>query len=510
MSADLGLPGTPAVGRSPVLLVRRRSGLLVKVADVLQDNVFVVLVLSAVAALQVALSRSEIASDAWYTLLGGRTVAHSGLPHHEVLTVLAHGRRWVDQQWLGHLVLYGLWDAGGWPLATLSIVAMFTGALALCATSARSLGASERSTSLILLACFLVGVPNTALRAQVVAYPLFSLVLLLLLADERRPSRRVFLVFPLLVLWANVHGSIVVGAALVALRGATIVLSVSRRRAPAAAFKRAAILVLAPWACVLASPYALELPGYYHRTLANPTFGRIVVEWTPSTIRNEPIFYAALLLAAWLGLGRGRALGAFGRLALAFTAVGGLLAIRNIVWFALVGAAVLPRALDAAWPPRRTGRHRRLNLVLVASAFLGLSITAAATAAHGHSWFEHGFPGRAAATVAAATETDPNAKVFANDRYADWLLFKQPRLRGKIAYDIRFELFNGRELQGIYDFTLQRGPHWRRIARGYSILVLDPVQQRGVLDFYRHRLHAEPLYRDRDVAVVKLPTGAAP
>jgi hypothetical protein len=83
-------------------------------------------------------------------------------------------------------------------------------------------------------------------------------------------------------------------------------------------------------------------------------------------------------------------------------------------------------------------------------------------------------------------------------------------LRGKIAYDIRFELFNGRELQGIYDFTLQRGPHWRRIARGYSILVLDPVQQRGVLDFYRHRLHAEPLYRDRDVAVVKLPTGAAP
>jgi hypothetical protein len=270
------------------------------------------------------------------------------------------------------------------------------------------------------------------------------------------------------------------------------------------------VLVIAPWACVLASPYALELPGYYHRTLANPKFGQIVFEWTPSTIRNEPIFYAALLLAAWLALGHGRALSAFSRLALALTAIGGLLAIRNIVWFALVGAAVLPRALDAAWTPRRTPRHRRLNLALAGMAVAGLSITAAATASHGRAWFEQGFPGRAAETVAAATAADPGAKVFANDRYADWLLFEQPALRGKIAYDIRFELLTTRELQGIYDFTLQRGPHWRRIARPYSLVVLDPKQQKAVLGFYVRRLHAKTLYRDHDVAVVKLPSGGAP
>jgi len=507
MSADLRLPATPAIRQRPTWFAPARSPRLARLADTLQENVFIVLVLCAGAALQSVISRAAIASDAWYSLLGGRTIIRSGLPYHDSLTVLAHGRTWVDQQWLGHLAIYGLWSLGGWPLASLAIVMMYGAALALGAAGARTLGASERGTTLILLVCFLVGLPNTALRAQVIAYPLFSLVLLLLLADERRPSKRLFLVFPLLVLWANVHGSVVVGAAAVALRGVTLLAPVLKRRLPSPpALRSAAVLVLAPWPCVLASPYALLLPGYYHRTLVNPTFSRIVFEWTQSTIRNEPIFFAGLLLAVWLGFGHGRSLGPFARLALLFTAVGGLLAVRNIVWFALVGVAVLPRALDHAWKPQVAPRRRMLNLALVAVATAGLVVTLAATASRGRSWFEHGFPSRAGNIVAAAATSDPNARVFANERFADWLLFEHPSLQGRVAYDVRFELYTSRELQGVYDFTLERGQHWRRIARGYTILVLDPTQQRSVIRFYVSRLQAVSLYHDRSIVVLRLPT----
>ena len=359
--------------------------------------------------------------------------------------------------------------------------------------------------------CMVAGLSNTAVRAQVIAYPLFMLVLVLLLADERTRSRRVFVVFPLLVLWANVHGSVVVGAAIVSLRGALLVYSLIRARVRVTEhLPRAALFLLAPWACVLASPYAVALPGYYHRTLANPSFGRLVFEWTPSTVRNEPIFFAALLLAVWLGFGHGRSLGAFARLALLLSAVGGLVAIRNVVWFALVAVAVLPRALDAAWPPRQTPRHKRLNLLLATMALAGLSVTAAATAARGGTWFERGFPSKAGEIVSAVAAADPQANVFANDRYADWLLFEHPELRGRVAYDIRFELFTAHELRGIYDFTVQRGPAWRRIAKGYDILVLDPKQQRSVIRFYARRLHARWLYRDPHVAVMKLATQQRP
>ena len=40
----------------------------------------------------------HIASDTWMTFAYGREVVDHGLPHHDLLTVWAHGRTWIDQQ----------------------------------------------------------------------------------------------------------------------------------------------------------------------------------------------------------------------------------------------------------------------------------------------------------------------------------------------------------------------------------------------------------------------------
>ena len=45
----------------------------------------------------------------------------------------------------------------------------------------------------------------------------------LLAADSRKPSPRVYWCLPILVLWANLHGTASLGAMLVALRGVTLV-----------------------------------------------------------------------------------------------------------------------------------------------------------------------------------------------------------------------------------------------------------------------------------------------
>jgi hypothetical protein len=359
----------------------------------------------------------------------------------------------------------------------------------------------------LLLVCFIAGLPNTVLRTQIIAYPLFGLVLLLLLTDEQRPSRRVYLVFPLLVLWANVHGSVVLGAGLVALRGATFAAASLRRRAPTVAWlPRAAVLVVAPWACTLASPYGLALPGYYHGTLGNGSLSHFVAEWGPSTIRNQPALFVLLLLAAWLVFGHGRGLGAFARLSLLLAGIGGLLAIRNVVWFALVAAAVLPSALDAAWRPRPAVRHLRINLLLAGVAALAFVVAASAMAGHKRAWFERDFPPRAGNVLTAAAAADPSLRVFANERYADWLLFEHPSLSGRVAYDIRFELLRGSELHRLYDFATQNGPDWQSVAAGFSLLVLDPAHERGVIDYYIGRRHASTLFRDKQAVVLRVPT----
>jgi hypothetical protein len=457
----------------------------------LERNVFLVAMLGVCTALQAAFLRGAVVSDSWYTLLGGRIVAHDGLPDRDPLTVLTLGRHWVDQQWLAHLVLYGVWAAGGWQLGGVLLMVLYVGALGVAGTTARRLGASDRSAAVLVGAGFLTGITNTVFRAQIPAYLLFAVVFGLLLSDVRRQSRRVYLVLPLLVLWANVHGSVLLGAALVAWRGI-----LDARARP----WRAAGLIVLPWLCVLVSPYAARLPGYYASVLHNSRLSSSLSEWAPSTLRAQPVFFVLLLVSFWL-LGRaGRALPVFDQISLAALGVLGLAAVRYDVWFALAAAAVLPLALDLAWVPGEAPRRRSLNLAVAWFGVAAVVISVLVVASHSRAWFERDYPPAAAAAVAKAAGS-PGIRVFADERYADWLLFRDPALAGRVAYDVRFELLPRQQLAAVVAFRDESGPGWAGPATGYDLLVLDPVSDAGAVAYFKG-LGLRVLYGDRHVVVL--------
>jgi hypothetical protein len=461
----------------------------------LDRNAFVILVLAVCAGAQIAFLRTALQADTWYTLVSGRLIWDSGLPHHDTLTALTAGKSWVDEQWLAQLGFYGLWSVGGVVLAMFSLVALYTGSYAILAVGTRFGGASARSVALVTGVSFLVGVQNTILRAQVPAYLLCALVLLLLVTDRGRLSPRVYLTLPLLVLWANVHGSVLVGAALVSLYGAT---QLARGR-----LTRAGVLLLAPWPCVLVSPYALDLPGYYRSVLDNPTLAHNVGEWGASTLLGQPLFFALLAAGLVLVTLARRRLTLFGILAFAATGLFGMLAIRNIVWFALVSTTVLPAALDAAWPSRESRRRSGLNLALAAVGGSLAVLTAAVVAARGSDWLEGGYPAEAAAAVSSAARASPGTRIFANEKYADWLLFEHPQLAGKVAYDVRFELLSRPQLERIVAFRAEQGPDWLRAARGYALLVLHPRADSGAVRLLKAEPGTSTLFRDDNVVVLK-------
>ena len=135
------------------------------------------------------------------------------------------------QQWLGQLFFYGLFAAGGVKLALLGHVFAAGSAFVLAIVVARWRGASMRSVCWIALpAVFLLMWGSWNARAQSLAFVLFVAVVWLLIADARRPSRRILFVFPLLALWANIHGTAITGATLVVLAG--LVYAYERRREP--------------------------------------------------------------------------------------------------------------------------------------------------------------------------------------------------------------------------------------------------------------------------------------
>ena len=77
----------------------------------------------------------------------------------------------------------------------------------------------------------------------------------------------------------------------------------------------------------------------------------------------------------------------------------------------------------------------------------------------------------------------PDDRVFAPDRFSDWMLFKIPELRGRIAYDVRFELYDARVLRRPPGLRLRGRPDWKSFADGYRIVIVDETPQSHTADF---------------------------
>jgi hypothetical protein len=403
-----------------------------------------------------------VTQDTWLALVAGRDILDHGLPMHNAWTVQAAGHHWVDQQWLGQAAFAELFRLGGLRLVLLVCGVANLLALGAAVAAARRAGASARVTAFVAVIAFASTSANP--RVQTLVFPLFVLLVVLISRDSRAPSRRVLLTLPLLVLWANVHGSVVLAAGLVSLYGLVLIL---RWQRPVIA----TALLLVPWACALASPYASGLPGYYKLMLTTSPLQAFVVEWQPTHLRLVTLpFFALLALAVYLvGRARGSLTLAEGVLLVA-TGIAGLLVIRNMVWFALAAACLLPPLLGRVLAEReaKEGFNRLLGLCGIAIAVAVFGAVAARSDA--------GLKGYPSAGAAAATKAaGANGQVYATLKYGDWLLWEQPALSGRVAFDARVELLTTPQIANIADVVGGRiTPDVYRSNRVFVVSTAEP------------------------------------
>lgn len=448
-----------------------------RLSPTLRSEALVILVGAAYSLILLLFLSAQVAQDTWLALVGGRSVAQTGLPTDDVLTAWSRGEPWVDQQWLGQLAFYGLERLGGLKLVLLAHVVCAAGAFALALTFARRRGGSQRMVArFAALALGSLVIVSTAVRTQSFAYVLFVAVLWLTIADAAKPSRRVLWIAPLIAIWANVHGSVLLGAGLVLLSGAIFVgrgiRLPARERRPQ--IRHGALLLAIGLISPLVSPYVLSLPSYYGSTVLNSDFDTLITEWmSPSPSIATASFYVLAGLALWLVGRSGARLSVFERVVLIVTLAAGLTAIRNIVWFALAATMLLP-ALTEREPAaaQRRDAPAWFEVMLSSIAIVAVAGAMTAVAVAGVTGYEEKYPPRAADVVWEAAQRDPTAQIFADEAYADWLLWRHPELAGRVLFDARFELLSSRELQDIVRFYQQVGPRWREAAGDARILVL--------------------------------------
>jgi hypothetical protein len=438
-----------------------------------------------------------LVNDSWLNLMAGREIWENGLPSVDELTVYGEGRTWTAQQWLAHLFFYGTHALGGHALLAVATGVAVVGAFGIAAAGARSLGAGPRAIWALLLPVLLAAPWAWTIRAQVLALPLYTGILWLLAAQARTPTRTVWLALPILVVWANLHGSVALGALLVMLlAGYELV------RSRGMSFRRSLpLLALAPLA-TLVTPYGPAATArYYHLLLVDPPFAGRVTEWNwAAPAVNTMFFYLLVAIAipvAWVGR---RRLTAFDVAVLALTLVGAITAIRGIAWFALACMLILPVAIGRRLESRRpTEPLRRLNTGIAIGCAAVLVGIAGYSLLRDEAWYESEWPREPVEAVRG--ELVEGDLVYAPDRFSDWLLWKIPALRGRVAYDVRFEIYDRAFFERLGRYAAREGDDWKELTAPFRIVLVDETMGSQTDDFLAEP-GARAVYRGDEVTVI--------
>ena len=323
-------------------------------------------------------------NDTWWQLRAGRDMwrAHDVLLR-DTFSHTAYGSFWPNHEWLSQTIFYGLYAVGGLPLLTLSAAAAVVGAWAI---AWRQTPASTRTRFLLTASVVVAACSTWSPRPQVLSLLLTMATVALL------RGRRYAWLPPVFLLWANLHGAVVMGVWLLA-----VALAASFVEEP-----RASPRLLAAAALSVAATFLTPLGGRFWIDILQ-SLQRIrrlgIAEWAPPRLADPMLipFWLTLIALAGLVLIRGRSVWRGqvsrqqGHLTLCACALAlvplALTAARNVPPFLMVAVP----ALAALMPQRAAGVDRtptarpRLNLALTTTASVAAVTTLVVAYAGGAS-----------------------------------------------------------------------------------------------------------------------------
>lgn len=180
--------------------------------------------------------------------------AHGIVPDTDPFSFTMAGHAWVAHEWLAELAFAGAYQMLGW----VGVVALTALALAVAFTAlAQSIGRwlSPPAVVLIAAASFLLLAAHLTARPHALALPILVIwVAFLETASLERRMPSLWLI-PLIVLWANLHGSFVIGLALLGWYGLDATLRETDWTARRQSLYRWAALLGGAALASLATPY---------------------------------------------------------------------------------------------------------------------------------------------------------------------------------------------------------------------------------------------------------------
>jgi hypothetical protein len=232
----------------------------------------------------------------WHIKVGEWILLHSAIPRVDYFSHTMLGASWHPHEWLAQLIIGGAYVKGGWAAVVICASAAVAGALALLTRYLLRfwepiyvLGAVALSFSLV--AAHIVARPHVFMMPLLVVW---GIGLMNAHDEERLPSLGLL---PLMVLWANLHGSFVFGLLLAAAFGAAALIPAKGHRLQVA-FRWSAFLAACTGAAMLAPSGPKGL--LYAFEVGDMSFALSVIgEWkSPNFHKLQPLELSLMVVAA--------------------------------------------------------------------------------------------------------------------------------------------------------------------------------------------------------------------
>jgi hypothetical protein len=432
----------------------------------------------------------------WHIRTGEWILANHRVPYTDLFSFSRPGEPWYAWEW-GADVLFALLH--GW--GGLALLSFFCG-FVLISTSVITLrwmiwrGASVIAAFPILLLSIGGSTMHYLARPHVFTLLFLAVELWLLDAERRAPSRRIWLLVPLTLLWTNLHGG---WPALFVFLGIQIAARLVYRDPR---WRTEALVGLACAAVTLVNPYGYQLHLHIAGYLQSSWIRDSVDEFQSPRFRSENILQYEALLLVGIGAAWGRAFRGMAGLTEAVMvwlwAHLSLGAVRHAPIYILAAAPVaateLSLLLESAWANARkssvAGIFRALDLDLrpkfasnsVWALALGLMVCLLSPDKLPHDFPAALFPVEAASRIAPLLAT---SRTFTSDQWGDYLLYKHwPQTR--VFIDGRSDFF-GPQLGAEYLDMINATALWRKRLDEHAIdLVLVPASSE-----LRHRLASD-------------------
>jgi hypothetical protein len=314
-------------------------------------------------------SYSHIAVGRWI-------IAHGAVPASDPFSFSMFGAPWIAFEWLSEVIYAAVHALSGWA----GVVALAAAAIALAVGLLTRFLLRELApvpALIMVVAAFVLLAPHALARPHMLTLPIMVAwaAALVRCMDQRAPPP--YWALPLLLLWANLHGSVVLALGLIGPAVLEALLDQKRSEWPRVLLRWLPFTALAVIACCL-TPYGPEPLLMPLTTLGLGEALQWIGEWRPQDF-GRPGTFELLLLAGIFALSRGMTLPVVRALVLLGLIHFALAQVRNADLLAMLAplylAAPLARQFGAHAEDDADGPARGVNLTA-----LGVMIVATAVA----------------------------------------------------------------------------------------------------------------------------------